>query len=251
MKLHILPVKMIEYLKDWRVWIVVAAIIIIIVWIWIAIESNKDTTETTDEDDVTTETDVNINKASDDNDVIVDNDDVIVDNDDVITDDNEYALALVETRVEELEISQVTADELDMVVLDESRRHKQSIGEHACLVALQRIFNTNGQVQVRNMPELRNPKTGRILELDIYFPEHKVACEYHGKQHYMYVPFFHKNGPQDLEYQRWKDTFKVNQCDKMGIFLITVPYNTPDDKIEHFIRFILEQRNIAIAHMTD
>jgi len=121
-------------------------------------------------------------------------------------------------------------------------RGKMSIGEQKCLEVLRKIFpDKDIRSHVRDHPALKNPKTGRTLELDFYIPSHKLAVEYHGRQHYEYVKTFHRKGVSDLHYQKWKDNFKVDACDKDGIYLITVPYYIHTDNIEQFIMEYIRQ----------
>lgn len=111
-----------------------------------------------------------------------------------------------------------------------------SKGEAECKRVLSKILGKSCRSQVR--PDfLKNPMTGRNLELDVVCGN--IAVEYHGAHHYHYIPRFHRNGPKDLEYQLWKDTYKIDQCDKNGIYLITVPYTVPSCDIEEFIRYYL------------
>jgi len=56
---------------------------------------------------------------------------------------------------------------------------------------------------------LKNPKTGNNLELDIYYPNLKLAIEYQGLHH-------------KLEEQRKKDAIKQSVCDKRGIYLLYI-----------------------------
>jgi hypothetical protein len=56
---------------------------------------------------------------------------------------------------------------------------------------------------------LKNGK-GNCLELDIYYPEFKLAVEANGKQHKI------------IQSQINHDKIKKQKCDEMGIFLITV-----------------------------
>lgn len=224
--------EMLSYLKDWRVWVAVAIIIIVIVWVMVTIERLSKTKTSTETE--TTETETAETKT------------------DIEEDNDPPELVPVFTRVESVDIDVDTAtdmDENDALALVEEQCESeripgQSKGEYACLLAMEKIFRTKARVQVRDIEQLRNPITHQILELDIYIPEHKVACEYHGRQHYEYVPFFHRQGPKCLEYQQWKDTFKVDQCDKMGVFLVTVPYSVPVDKIETFIRNVLAKGGV-------
>ena len=131
---------------------------------------------------------------------------------------------------------------------DESVRKHQSKGEAECLRVLEKIRGKRARVQVRDLDVLKNRVTGRNLELDIYFPDDvdiggckHLACEYHGRQHYRYTPFFHRGGIEDFEYQRWKDNEKVDMCDRAGIYLITVPNTIPIKKIEDFIIYSLPE----------
>lgn len=184
----------------------VAVIIIIIVWVMITIErAGKTTTVSSCTEETVDDTVVTVSR---DNDIVP-----------------------LATRVESIKIDTKTATEIDDTPIP-----KQSKGERSCLLAMEKIFRRKARVQVRDIEGLRNPITKQILELDVYIPQENVACEYHGRHHYEYVPFFHRKGPQSLEYQQWKDTFKVDKCDEMGIFLVTVPYTVPDNKIEDFIR---------------
>jgi hypothetical protein len=77
---------------------------------------------------------------------------------------------------------------------------------------------------------LPNPR----YQLDGYCSELRIAFEHHGKQHYAYVPYFHRGGPEGLEQRRATDVAKAEMCDSEQIVLITVPYDLPDK--EAFIR---------------
>jgi len=62
-------------------------------------------------------------------------------------------------------------------------------------------------------------KAGPSLELDLYMPDHQLAFEYNGVQHYHEVAFF---GPLEA-YQR-RDEAKRRACREHGIRLLEVPY---------------------------
>ena len=80
------------------------------------------------------------------------------------------------------------------------------------------------RVQINIRPNfLKNPKTGRNLELDMFDPITKIAIEYNGEQHYHFVPKFNSN-KQDVESQKERDILKRKLCEENGIILITVPY---------------------------
>lgn len=62
-------------------------------------------------------------------------------------------------------------------------------------------------------------------ELDGFNATIRVAFEHHGKQHYQYVSYFHKNGIEDFETQQRIDEERRTACEDEWITLIEVPYN--------------------------
>ena len=110
---------------------------------------------------------------------------------------------------------------------------KESKGERASRAAAERIFE-KPFIKVR--PDfLRNVVTNHNLELDVYNEELKLAIEYSGRQHYEFVPFFHKNYEAFLN-QKYRDEMKKNKCKEQGIQLIEIPYTVKLEDIESFIR---------------
>lgn len=81
---------------------------------------------------------------------------------------------------------------------------------------------------------LKNPETGRNLELDCYNEELKIGAEYQGVQHYVYPNPFHKN-EEEFEKQRKRDDLKYDLCEREGVYLITIPYTVPQDKIPEVV----------------
>lgn len=92
---------------------------------------------------------------------------------------------------------------------------------------------------------LKNPETGRNLELDLYNDDLKIAVEYSGKQHFVFPNTFHKTKEEFLNQVR-RDQFKVEMCDKNGVYLITVPYNVglEYEKIKAYIEHYLPENRI-------
>lgn len=116
----------------------------------------------------------------------------------------------------------------------------QSRGEKVSCEILEEIFNTKFEKQRPNF--LINPiGTGHNLELDCYNSKLKIGLEYNGKQHYEYTPFFHKNY-ETFENQKYRDLIKKQLCEKNNIFLITIPYNIPHNKIKDEILKQLRNR---------
>lgn len=100
---------------------------------------------------------------------------------------------------------------------------KVSMGEELTTKALEALLGRQVQSQVRPF-FLRNPETGRPLELDCYDPVSRIAVEYSGRQHYEFPSSFFTN-EQDFYNQVYRDQLKRDLCDKNGIYLITVPYS--------------------------
>jgi len=78
------------------------------------------------------------------------------------------------------------------------------------------------------------------LELDGYCRELKLSFEYQGKQHYEYVPYFHriKNA---FEHQQKRDQKKYEICMKKDICLILIPYKFNNRNKEDMKTYIIDQ----------
>jgi hypothetical protein len=115
---------------------------------------------------------------------------------------------------------------------------KVSKGEDIVAEAFQDIMQKEIQRNIR--PDfLRNPETGKALELDCYDEEYNIAVEYNGIQHYKYPSAFHKTEKQFYD-QLYRDRLKKKLCDDSGVYLIPVPYwvdmcvadpNSPDNLV--------------------
>ena len=117
----------------------------------------------------------------------------------------------------------------------------ESKGEKICRSVLEETF----QVPFVNVRPnfLRNPETGRLLELDCYNEDLKLGLEYNGSQHYVYnaQSKFHKNYEEFISQVR-RDMLKKELCDANDVYLITVPYNVAHDKIKNYIHDNLPNR---------
>jgi hypothetical protein len=114
------------------------------------------------------------------------------------------------------------------------RKAKESKGEGECRKVIERVFN-------KSFPSIRpdflsNPVTGGNfnLELDCYNSGLRLAIEYNGRQHYYYIPFFHKNKEAFLN-QKYRDDMKRRICKDNGITLIEVPYTVKIKDIESYL----------------
>lgn len=97
------------------------------------------------------------------------------------------------------------------------------------------VEKLTGRKFLRNQrpPFLRNPETGRCLELDTWDGD-KLAVEYQGIQHYKFPNPFHKT-EEEFRKQVRRDQIKAELCRQLGIHLIRVPYHVPDNELEDYI----------------
>lgn len=111
----------------------------------------------------------------------------------------------------------------------------ESKGEKECRRVLESIFK---KPFPNYRPKfLRNPVTGGVhnLEIDCYNEQLRLGCEYSGKFHYEFVPYFHKN-KEAFRNTQYRDYMKKVMCRENGTNLIEVPYTIKHHEIEPFIR---------------
>lgn len=84
------------------------------------------------------------------------------------------------------------------------------------------------------------------LELDGYCEKLGIGFEYNGKQHYEYIPHFHRNGEEEFKQQLDRDRRKYEICAKKNINLILIPYKFNCHKPDKLKIFILD----AISNLT-
>lgn len=85
---------------------------------------------------------------------------------------------------------------------------------------------------------LRNPETGRNLELDCFNAELKLAAEFNGSQHAIFPNRFHRTR-REFDAQQRRDRYKATVCKQQGITLLVVPHTIVKGKIEAFIKHCL------------
>lgn len=113
---------------------------------------------------------------------------------------------------------------------------KKSKGEDICKITMEQLY---GKPFYTIRPDfLKNPETGKNLELDCYNHELKMAVEFNGIQHYVWPNFTGQTKDEFINQIR-RDEFKVRSCDANGIYLITVPYNVPHNLIRDYLVYYL------------
>lgn len=155
-----------------------------------------------------------------------------------------FLLWLLTRNTEKVEFIGVTKEDLAKVFQKEKVEEeitadllpypsKKSKGEKECCRVLEEIFALPFYTVRPNF--LRNPETGKNLEIDCFNPQVKVAVEYNGIQHYAF-PNFTGMSRKEFFNQIRRDEFKKERCQEEGINLIIVPYTVPVEKIGEYIR---------------
>lgn len=189
------------YLREWWVWVVIIIVIIAVIFFYTRVTGDGI------RDHTPTELDVTKTPA-------------------------QMSGPRIETLSEESDLTPALPEEF---VEDRSySEYKQSHGERECLRVMERYFHPRRFEVQQRLDIMRNPETGRCLELDIYNAELAIAVEYNGRQHYFYTKKFHSS-VRDFESQVRRDETKRLLCAKHGIYLIEVPYNVAVKDIERFI----------------
>lgn len=108
----------------------------------------------------------------------------------------------------------------------------KSRGERECKRVMEKVY---GVPFITVRPDwLKNPKTGRNLELDCYNDELKIGVEYNGEQHYNW-PNFTNCTKENFVLQLERDQVKKKLCKQQRVHLITVPYTVSIKQIEKYI----------------
>ena len=111
--------------------------------------------------------------------------------------------------------------------------------EGECCTALEDIYGV--PFDTVRPAWLRNPKTGKNLELDCYNDKLKIGLEHQGEHHYKFPNYFHKTKEEWIKQVQY-DQYKRQRCDEEGVYLITVPYDVPIHEIRDYIEFYLPER---------
>ena len=84
-------------------------------------------------------------------------------------------------------------------------------------------------------PDIVNPETGYRLYFDGYFPSENILVEVHGKQHYEFVPGWHKTEDGFMK-MKARDAYKAQRARELGIGLMVVKYDDPVNDPWYFLR---------------
>ncbi len=124
--------------------------------------------------------------------------------------------------------------------LFKKKKKQKKKHESRCRAIFEKIYKASF-TSVR--PDFLRYKNGKNLELDGYNRELKIAFEYQGRQHYEFVPYFHKN-KKAFEEQKERDIFKSNKCKELGIELVEIPDTVKMNDLDVYIMNELIDRNL-------
>lgn len=84
----------------------------------------------------------------------------------------------------------------------------------------------------------RNLRWNGWRELDGYCEELGIAFQYHGKQHYEWIPFFHRT-ESAFHLQQQRDLFTETCCEANWVVLFTIPYTIKLQNVRSYVRELL------------
>jgi len=105
---------------------------------------------------------------------------------------------------------------------EEDTRKFKSIGEELSCKVFEEYLGYKVHTNIR--PNfLKNPKTNKNLELDIFDERSNIAIEYNGYQHYIYPNSYHTS-KKEFDEQIYRDKIKLELTSLNNIHLIHIPY---------------------------
>ena len=119
------------------------------------------------------------------------------------------------------------------------KRKVRSSREEQCRDIFEHLFEK--PFPTKRPSFLKNPETGRNLELDGYNAELNLAFEYDGESHHNFPNTWHRT-EEDFKKQVNRDRFKDHRCYELGITLIRIPYTVAKDGLATFIIQELEAK---------
>ena len=146
------------------------------------------------------------------------------------------------------DVTQSTKNDVTVLVRDHgATKHGTTKGEESAIAALACIFP--GKLFVKIRPDwLRNDRTGRLLELDLYNHELRLALEHSGPSHYVYPNSLHKTR-EEFDAQVFRDKLKQKLCAEAGVLIIVVPFSVSHKTMGVYIRSEMERLTETESHL--
>lgn len=118
-------------------------------------------------------------------------------------------------------------------LISKESRSTASKEHNRCRPLIKEIYGNYAIIEEVMLPGSSSKKS--CLYLDFYIPNLQIAVEVHGRQHYEYVPFFHKKYSNFL-YSQKRDEDKMKWCELNDITLIELKYSETDDEWREKLR---------------
>ncbi len=117
---------------------------------------------------------------------------------------------------------------------------QESVCERTCRKILEYIYKEKFP---KKRPEfLKSNKNGR-MEYDGYCETLQVAFEFNGRQHYMFIKYWHKT-QERFEQHKLRDIEKNKISKERGINLITIPYTIKYENLYQYIKLYCNIENL-------
>jgi hypothetical protein len=218
----------------WGAWLLILLLILFILWIFFGRQSYEYKSHYHPKYDNNSYVSYDDNNSYDNN-SYDNNNDSVCDILDVETDTGNDSVCKIERDKEDDQAdSRFSQNDIEKALGEHKcfKNGKISKCEMVCKEAIEEIYNKPFLCVRPNF--LKNPETKRNLELDLYNDELKIAVEMNGIQHYKWPNYTGMTKKQFINQIR-RDRFKVEACDANGVYLITVPYTVPPDKVKKYI----------------
>ena len=96
---------------------------------------------------------------------------------------------------------------------------KTSSGELLLREILKQIIDNNNVIYNHRGLGIKNSRTGNELEIDIYYPDYKLAFEFQGEEHFKETSFADSSEVKEIKI---RDAIKDRFCSENGIKLVIV-----------------------------
>lgn len=98
---------------------------------------------------------------------------------------------------------------------------------------------------VKYIQEYRMPQERRFL-YDFYLPDYGIYIEFHGQQHYSYLPFFYKS-KKEYKLRKLQDKIKVQLVELWGGKILILHYSlNTEEKVRSFLLSEFNRLNLPI-----
>jgi hypothetical protein len=147
--------------------------------------------------------------------------------------------------------SKVGANDTNVNNTSTKAPRQDSKGELECRRVLRELYGKPFKKCRPNFLKNKALDNNQNLELDCFDKitlangtEVLLGVEYHGRQHYEYIPYFHGSNKQAFETQKYRDYIKKQMCRENRVELVEVPYKVKLENIKNYLVKELDKRGL-------